>query len=88
MGNAPAKLDKVEQKLRKDLNKYDADLAKILRSQKRFLSGVEDLFDTLASIIKLLLSTFDMVVDSSDEFLILIPAGLIFFVASKLTTIF
>jgi hypothetical protein len=88
MGNAPGKLDSVEKKLRKDLNKYDSKLDGIIRSQRRFLSGVEDFFNAIFDIIKLLLGVLDMAVDTGDEILLLIPAGMIFYVAAQLTTIF
>lgn len=85
--NVKSQFDKAQVKLKRDLGKYDNKLDDIIENQDRFIASSEDFFDAFISVIKILIGLLDIVIDSADLVLILVPAGLIIFVASRLTSI-
>ena len=85
--NVKSQFDKAQLKLTRDLGKYDTKLDKIVQNQEQFLASTDDFFDGLINIVKMLIGLLDIVVDSADLVLILVPAGMIIFVVSRLTTV-
>lgn len=85
--NVKSQFDKAQVKLTRDLGKYDRRLDRIVQNQKEFIASSEDFFDGLINIVKMLIGLLDIVVDSADLVLILVPAGMIIFVISRLSSL-
>jgi len=85
--NVKKQFDKAQVKLTEDLGKYDRRLDLIAQNQKEFIDSSSDFFDALINIVKMLIGLLDIIVDSADLVLILLPAGMIIFVISRLTSI-
>jgi hypothetical protein len=88
MGNVnSATFDNVVAKIKKDVGKYDNKLEGIIREQKKFVVGVEDFFEVIIDMIKVMVGMLDMALDTTELSLIIVPAFMIIFVSAKLTTI-
>lgn len=79
--------DNTQTKLSKGLIPFDAQLDDIIKSQKKFTVSSEDFIQALLDVVKMLIAMVDVLVDSADVFIILIPAGMILYIVTKLTTI-
>jgi|688.fasta_scaffold1475289_1 hypothetical protein len=82
-----AKLQKTEDKLERGSRRLDNKLDGILIDQQNFLGAVQKFFDQIVGLFKLTVSMLVVLVDSSDIVLYLVPAGMVLYVATKLTQI-
>ena len=79
--------DNVVKDIRKDLGSYRGKLGNIEGDQEQFLHGVSDIFTLIINLVNIVINMLEALVDSADIVVLLVPAGLILFVVSKLTQI-